>query len=250
MSMQRNGFTVSGRFPARSSVGECPICGVAFVRGVPSAFLKCQAAFDGQPAGPLTRPQRRTYARLHRDAQGIARSRGILPRRTKAGRLAGRQYPASLREVGTAPAWLFDHMIHWSCLPAFAGGTPVRDIVARYGERTVGIAHGQGLPGAAPAADPEREARIAREREARRQEREARRIRERERRAARERERQERIAREAEAREAEARLERLAAEDPSAARFRRIILDDDAPRQGEDDGPDPSVERFRRLDLD
>jgi hypothetical protein len=145
MTLKRNGFTVSGRFDARRTAGTCPQCSEGLVQDQPSAFLKARMGADGKADGVLSVSQRRDYARLYRQAQSLGRLRGILPRRNRRGRIARSQRPASLQEVGLTPEWLFDHMVHFECRPAFAGGAPVRDIVAHVGTRSVGVAHGVAL---------------------------------------------------------------------------------------------------------
>jgi len=144
MTLARNGFTVSRRFEARKTAGECPQCNAGIVAGQPTAFLKSHMGEDGRADRAMHGEETRAFNRLFRAAQGIARSRGILPRTTRNGRRARNQRPASLQEVGTAPSWLFDHMVHWNCLPEFAGGPTRRtaETVAAPGSRTAGAGHG------------------------------------------------------------------------------------------------------------
>lgn len=157
MTLARNGFTLSGRFMAKTAMGNCPQCSAGFTVGDPSTFLRSHMGADGLADRPLTQEEARTHSDLTRSAQGIAHSRGILPRTTRNGRRARRQRPASLAEVGTQPDWMFDHMIHWTCRPEFAGNEAARDIGGHRGTRTTGLAHGSAV-GASELTEADRAA--------------------------------------------------------------------------------------------
>jgi hypothetical protein len=126
-------------------------------------------------------------------------------------------------------------MIHFGCLPAFAGGAKVRDIAGHYGERTVGFSHGAEVVAMTPAEVAAQEARRL---------------------EAAERGRRELEAADARARVAEQKAREAAVEafdDARGDRLRRVVEAawDDVPAGAlEEEGPDPSVERFKLLDLD
>lgn len=239
-------------FDARRTAGTCYFCSEALCAGERVLFLTARAVGD-TPGRPLNARELRIWRRLGRERKAA-----------RAERRRGRRTPDPV-----APEWLWDRMVHVPCARNAGFPIPGGMADARPGTRSVGHHHGaQTNAATAPESDAQRQAREAMEaleaqaRQARQAEAQARRERrEREARERAEARRQAREAREAQARaereaaereaaEAEA-FERLRREEPGAARFRLLNLDDDAPRQDEDDdGDDPSVERFRRLDLD
>lgn len=251
------------QFTAQANAqGSCPLCSarIAANPGAMLFFLTGRKATDGgsdlRPALQCLPSVSRTLARgpncscrgkfaHHASCRAYTRcdcpmARG---RRGRRYRKHNRSCPNKLQYVLLPGYW--DHAVHTACAMDAGFVTPA-GVKQTRGRRA------QGRFGDAPEAtpDPEREARLARERAEREAELAERRQRMREAREAAERVAQrdrERKAREAAEREA---FERLRIEDPSAARFRLVQLDDAPGAAAEPEGPDPSVERFRRLDLD
>jgi hypothetical protein len=110
----------SASFTVRTNSGTCYFCRAAFTRGASAFYLTAKALLDA-PERPLT-PSEERQAKAHGREVAFARRNN--------------------RPLPTAPAWLWERMVHVACANGANFPTPGRETTARRGTRVVGAAHG------------------------------------------------------------------------------------------------------------
>lgn len=238
-------------FNARNTSGTCYFCDQAgsadsrIKRGDHVLYLTARAV-NLAPGRPLNRRELSIWRKLGRDRKAARRARLPAP---------------------SAPEWLWDRMVHVVCAQSNSFPIPGGEASPQNGMRWVGMGDGSQVAGNVATLDPDRaeEARLsaAAARQSVERRREATRVRAAEiaREAREAREASEAAARAIRIAEDKAKLEalakaeafeRLRVENPGAARFQLLNLDDapSTPKADDPDEYDPTVDRFRRLDLD
>ena len=119
----------SPAFNVRTSNGACYFCTSPFVVGERAFYLTAKALRD-TPERPLTPNEERQARTFGREVAAARRARTALP---------------------TAPAWLWERMVHPACASRAGFPSPRGETEAQRGTRTTGVAHGVSVTPVATA---------------------------------------------------------------------------------------------------